>query len=466
MTRVAWFTPLPPVRSGIARYSVELLPMLARTYRIDVFVESLASPPAAEVAGIFSAHDFVWKHARDPYDLIVYQLGNSPCHDYMWPYLVRYPGLVALHDGQLHHSRARALLQENRADDYRAEFSYNHPDTHSGVAELSITGLLGSLHYLWPMRQVVLDSSRSVLVHNSWLADELRLESPELPVEVVEMGVPDPPQGQSAGAEVRHRHGVPDAAVLFAAFGKVTPEKRISQTLHALATLEHEAPPWHLLLCGEPVDYYDATREAQRLGIGHRVSLTGYITDDEMPAYFSAADVCVCLRWPSSRETSASWLRYLAAGKPTIITDLVHLSDVPSLDPRNWKVTGCPAGFDARDRSIDPACVSIDILDEDHSLALAVARLAVDTTLRASLGGAARRLWDKRFTLGRMAAGYGRAIESARRTPVDIPRRTGLPPHLLSDGMERLRSVLTEVGIPAQGFADLTPTRDQQRSSA
>ena len=76
---------------------------------------------------------------------IVYQLGNAPCHDYMWAYLVRYPGLVVLHDGQLHHARGRMLLQrwQPRRDDYRREFRFNHPDANPTVAELGAVGLAG-----------------------------------------------------------------------------------------------------------------------------------------------------------------------------------------------------------------------------------------------------------------------------------------------------------------------------------
>jgi len=95
--RIAWFSPLPPTRSGIAAYSVELLPYLERRYTIETFDEG-------------RAHDFVWTHRQDPYDLAVYQLGNAPWHDYMWAYLAAYPGLVVLHDARLHHARARQLL--------------------------------------------------------------------------------------------------------------------------------------------------------------------------------------------------------------------------------------------------------------------------------------------------------------------------------------------------------------------
>ena len=61
------------------------------------------------------------------YDLVVYQLGNSSVHDFTWPYLFRWPGLVVMHDTSLHHARAQALLGRLRLDAYRAEFAWNHP---------------------------------------------------------------------------------------------------------------------------------------------------------------------------------------------------------------------------------------------------------------------------------------------------------------------------------------------------
>ena len=113
--RLAWFSPLPPARSGVASYTAELVPLLRHELAIDCFPES-------------RAHDFIWQHRRAPYDLVVYQLGNAPFHDYMWPYLVAYPGLVVLHDPRLHHARARLLLSQKRFDSYRHEFWFDHPD--------------------------------------------------------------------------------------------------------------------------------------------------------------------------------------------------------------------------------------------------------------------------------------------------------------------------------------------------
>src|SRR5262249_60747240 len=120
--RIAWFAPLPPVRSGVADVSARVLPHLERDAAIDRI-------------GVAEAHDFVWAHRRQPYDLIVYQLGNASCHDYMWAYLAHYPGLVVLHDPRLHHARARQLLQAGRVDDYPPQFRHDPPEPPPGLLE-------------------------------------------------------------------------------------------------------------------------------------------------------------------------------------------------------------------------------------------------------------------------------------------------------------------------------------------
>ena len=207
MPRLAWFSPLPPVRSGIAQYNAELLPVLASVSPDRSLCRRLtevASCAARSHARLQRVRLHLEATANVPTISIVYQLGNAPCHDYMWAYLTRFPGLVVLHDGQLHHARGRMLLQQwhPRQDDYRREFWFNHPDANPDLAELGAVGLLGSLTYLWPMLRIVVESSRRILVHNDWLAEQIREAHPEAAVDVVEMGVPEPaPRDRRAPAD-------------------------------------------------------------------------------------------------------------------------------------------------------------------------------------------------------------------------------------------------------------------------
>jgi glycosyltransferase involved in cell wall biosynthesis len=472
MPRLAWFSPLPPVTSGIAKYTAELLPTIADAHDVDLFVDGSPAKftsPDTRVR-VFSAHDFVWKHRLAPYDLPVYQLGNASCHDYMWAYMFRYSGLVVLHDGQLHHARARMLLQQwrPRVDDYRTEFRFNHPDANVDVIELGREGALGSLTYLWPMLRTVVESSRLMVVHNAWLADQIREAHPAASVAIVEMGVPAPMVRADARASVRARYNIPVDAVLFIAFGKVTPEKRIAEAIRAMAAMSHAVSNVHLLLAGETVEYCHPEVQARGLGIDNKVTVAGFVADEEIDDYLSAADVCLCMRWPTSRETSASWLRCLAAGRPTITTDLVHTADIPTLDPRNWSVLEAAPDMPVADlkvgttretetkRTAEPVGVSIDILDEDHSLKLAMRRLATDAPLRTRLGNNARQLWLRRFQLDRMADGYREVIETALASPLpDASIRAHLPAHFVEHGTEHAERVLREAGLADALRSDL-----------
>ena len=444
MPRLAWFTPLPPSTSGIARYNAELLPLISLSHQIDLFVDGVPdafhAPPDTRV---FGAYDFLWKHRQQPYDLTIYQLGNAPCHDYIWAYLVRYPGLVVLHDGQLHHARGRMLLQRlfPRHDDYRQEFWFNHPDAAPDLAELGVAGLLGSLTYLWPMRRIVLEASLRSVVHNRWLADDIREEHPGCAVDVIAMGVPESRPTPHARAHIRRRHAIPADAIVFLALGRVTAEKRLAPAVRALSHVVETVPGAHLLIAGESADGYDVMTSAAEANLQQHVTMAGYVDDADIDDYLAASDVCLCMRWPTSRETSASWLRCLAAGKPTISTDLVHTVDVPTLDPRNWSVLH--TGEDER-----PIGVSIDILDEDHSLKAAMRRLAADATLRAALGANALELWRSRFTLDAMATGYQHAIEAALRQAGRHAVATDLPQHLHQDGMEHVERLLADAKLP------------------
>jgi glycosyltransferase involved in cell wall biosynthesis len=447
MPRLAWFTPTPPDRSGIAAYNQELLPLLAPRYDIDVFTSPLEAeqPRPQRHPTVFEAHDFAWKHFTSPYDLVVYQLGNAMCHTFMWPHLFRHPGLVVLHDGQLHHARARALLARGRADDYRAEFHANHPDAPVDAPELVIRDLADSTYYFWPMLKLVVERARLTAVHSPRLADDLAAQF-GIEVATIRMGVAEPAAvDEQQRRATRARHGLSPDAVVFAALGLVTPEKRISQILQVMPDVADVAPAAHLMLVGGAAEHYDAMAEARDLGIADRVTVTGYVPDEDVPAYMACADVCLCLRWPTGRETSASWLRALAAGRATVVVDLAHADEAARYDPRTWTLEPAGSGEAAGDAVPRPVCVAIDILDEKHSLALAMSRLATDAELRTRLGQGARSHWERGHTLACMADDYDRVLARALARPAE--RRPGLPSHLEADGTELVRRMTSALGV-------------------
>ena len=439
--RLALFSPWPPVRSGIADYARDLAAGLVNRHEVDIYVwspEERADDTVPRVQRL-NAHDFPWRHARSPYDLIIYQLGNSGWHDYMWPYLFRYPGLVVLHDGALHHARAASLLGRQRADDYRAELAFNHPRLQSHAAELAITGFDGPIYYGWTMLRAVVISARGVAVHSAQLADRLAAEF-GLPVNHVAMGVPAADSNAADAAAIRARYGLPADAFVVGAFGGVTPEKRIGPLLKAAGVVRRYHPALRLLLVGSEHSHFDVTAEARAADVLDLLTVTGYVDERELAAHLGAVDVVSSLRFPSAGETSASWLRALAAGRPTMVTDLAQLAEVPTMDPRSRTVVHARATRAPQ----APVAMSIDILDEVHSLVLALKALASDASLRQRLGANARDHWRANHTVAHMIADYERAIASTSAVPAPV---VTLPAHLRSDGFEHARDLATSVGI-------------------
>ena len=129
---------------------------------------------------------------------------------------------------------AGCCCSSSRPDHYRQEFWFNHPDADRDLAELGAVGLMTSLIYLWPMLRVAVETSRMVVVHNDWLAEQIREAHPEVMTSVITMGVPRAAAAPDARRRIRSRHGIPDEAVVFVSFGKITPEKRVGEAMHAL----------------------------------------------------------------------------------------------------------------------------------------------------------------------------------------------------------------------------------------
>jgi glycosyltransferase involved in cell wall biosynthesis len=451
VTRLAWFSPWPPVRSGVAGRSAELVPRLAaRGYGIDVFVDhervpttrcESTDPPAPGGVRVLNAHDFVWRRPRAGYDLAVYQLGNSEQHEFQWPYLFQFPGLVVLHDARLHHARARALLSRRRAAEYRAEFAWNHPGISPAAAELAVLGFDGVYYYQWPMTRAVVESARLVAAHSRGAIAELEAASPGRPSEYLALG-----EGRAltasdeARARFRHACGWPASAVVFGVFGGLTAEKRIPQILRAFATAHGRTPDARLVLCGAEDPQVRVAETVQKLGLADVTRRLGPLDDDAFDEAIAAVDV----RWPTAFETSGPWLRALAAGRATVIVDLEQQAHVPTLDPRTWR-QHAPCGPSA-EADGGAVAVGIDILDEDHSLRLALTRLAADADLRAHLGAAARAYWAATHTVERMTDDYVRVIARALTRPVpDV----ALPAHLRPDPLRHARALVAPLGEPA-----------------
>ena len=136
--RLAYFSPLPPSKSGIADYSAELLPYLAKGADITVFVEQadeLRLNRHQPDYAVQSAAHFDEINSHTPFDLCLYHQGNNPYHEFIYERALQTPGLLVLHEHCLHHLIAWRTLGRQDENGYWDELFYAYGRLGARVAE-------------------------------------------------------------------------------------------------------------------------------------------------------------------------------------------------------------------------------------------------------------------------------------------------------------------------------------------
>src|SRR5215467_6442010 len=108
---IAWFRHVVPTPLDPLDDSAVLIDELRAVHHIDVITEA-------------EAHDFVWRQRLEPWDLCVYEIDNTPAHQFVWGYLLNYPGVVMLRNPAVENRWGRESSREGRLDDYMAEFRF------------------------------------------------------------------------------------------------------------------------------------------------------------------------------------------------------------------------------------------------------------------------------------------------------------------------------------------------------
>lgn len=294
--RVAVLTPLPPTKSGVAHYASMVVPALG--------------------ARAFSSLD---GYRREDFDHVIYQLGNNPHHEVMYAEAMREPGVVVLHDLVLHHLIVEMTLARGDVEGYVAALEANHGPAGAAWARGRAAGLHSEMgNFLLPASVDVANRSRAVIVHNRYAADRLRSLGVTTPIHVVPH--PHVPETRTFDRDaIRARLGLTGRRVI-GVFGFLTSAKRAEVVLEAFRRAND--PRLALLIVGEPAPNIELPR-------GSGIVTTGYVSDEEFPEYYAAADRLVNLRYPSAGESSGTLIRAFEAGKPVAVSDYAQFAEFP-----------------------------------------------------------------------------------------------------------------------------------------
>jgi glycosyltransferase involved in cell wall biosynthesis/SAM-dependent methyltransferase len=393
---LAFFSPLPPAKSGIADYSAVLLDHLKNFAQVEAF----SSRPAS----------------FDPsrYDAIVYQLGNNPHHTFVYEMAMKHPGVVVLHEANLHHLIADLTIRRGDWDGYIREVELNAGPQAREYAECYVRTLERAPDYDIPMLKPVLERSRGAIVHSAAVENELRALGYTGPVEKIPHGawIVDADR-----MKYRERLGLNERTPLIGIFGFLKPYKRIAESLRAFARLIRVEPDARMILVGEahpelPLESMIATRN-----LSAHVRHIGFAPIEDFNGYLGACDIILNLRYPTVGESSGTLLRALGMGKAVIVSDVGSFREYP-----------------------DEICMKapVDATEEDHLfeyLNILVSR----PELAQALGGRARQWVERECNWNLVAERYTCFLEGKQ-----WPEKTVAEP-------------VRSVAVPVEYIAEWTP---------
>lgn len=306
--RIALLSPLPPSRSGIADYSAALAEAMAAGIPLDVFGSPAGLPDLTR------------------YDAVLYQIGNNGDHDFVYRKALAHPGIVVLHEANLHHLIADITIKQGDWDGYMRAV-----ETEGGAAALEYARAVRRLEVGpdydgVPMLRALLQSARGLIVHSEFVAAQARERGYAGPLAVIPHGAWLP---ERSSGRWRERLGVREEQPLLGVFGHLKPYKRVAETLRAFRRLARAHPEARLILVGEPHPDFPVEQLIDALDLRANARVIGYAPIDEFVGYLDACDIIVNLRFPTVGESSGTMLRAMGLGKPVLVSNVGAFAEFP-----------------------------------------------------------------------------------------------------------------------------------------
>ena len=325
--RLNLFSPLPPLRSDIARLTVNMLPHLAREAEIVVW-SSERKWELNSVAGVtvrhYDPHHPPWREINQA-DATFYQMGNDPrYHHAIWHVSQQHPGIVILHDLMMQHFFSGLVFHDrglNRRQ-YLELVERHHGIKGRVLAETHLQGLIGTeeLAQRCPLTEAATENALAVIVHSNAAYAALPEDTSAVLLPLcVGMAPPEIEQPPSRASTEPYRLTV---------FGFLGPNRKLPPLLRALATFP-DPGRFRLDIYGTMEGQEKMHQLVCRLGLAETVTLHGFVTTAELDAALRQTDLVVNMRDPSMGEASGSQLHLWQYGLPSLVTRRAWYATLP-----------------------------------------------------------------------------------------------------------------------------------------
>lgn len=326
---LAYVSPMPPTKSGIANYSEKLVTYLSKYYDINII--------DCMVDGVVGPHGhkgLEWlRENQDDIDRVIYHFGNSPFHNKLVQLIEDVPGVAVIHDFYL----GDLALSIEVSGEKKNALCMSLYDSHGyrALRDLYDGNTLEAVILKYPANFNIIKNAKGVVVHSEYskaLARKFYGDAVANSWKVI-------PHIRSATKLIdknlaRDMLGINADSFLVTSFGHLSPLKLNIRLLNAWLESELGKSNFsRLVFVGELPndDYGNKFLECiYKYGVQDRVIITGYVSDEDYDLYLAASDLSVQLRANSRGETSGAVYGCLSYGVPLILNRNGAMSELSS----------------------------------------------------------------------------------------------------------------------------------------
>lgn len=335
LPKIAWLSPLPPQRSGIAHYSYWLVNQLKTHLDIDLYYDTQA--PAAALKNEFDVYPLsVFAERYQSYDEVIYHLGNqSDFHKRIYQLAWNFPGTVVLHDYNLNAFMYDAFYCQNDEQLYRQALLEGYGDEGRKEFQAITHGRPPDIAK-FPMSHAIVNRSKKAIVHHRWVKSQFA-NSTRMQV-IPHFATLNYQPTQEEIETFKTKHQITDNHFVVSCLGFVNSNKLPQLQIDVVKRLIDDGYPLKMIFAGEPApDVKSLELEARSGKYSRHIIFTGYQNEADYFSAIFASDIIINLRNPSMGEASGTLMHALAAAKPTIISNLNQYREFP--DKVCWKLT-------------------------------------------------------------------------------------------------------------------------------
>lgn len=329
--KINWFSPLLPERTDIAHYTSRVLKELRKHAEVVLWTEQETWLLELEqYATVRQYHpDSISSEELGSADINIYHIGNNAkFHGSIWKVSRKYPGIVVLHDVNLHYLFTTLFPNYLEPSSDREAYKELMKKHHGSHCEQDLEKFFkrklqwGDIAERYPLTLAGLEKALGAIVHNQETLSFLQVKR----ISVLYTPLPYPSEPISSSLQNKDREKPPYRLIIFGHLGG--PYRRVQVFIEALSRFP-DREQFRLDIYGKIWDENYIKNLIQRCGIEDLVAIHGFVPEETLDTALANADLAINLRYPSGGEASGSQLRIWSHALPSLVTYIGWYATIP-----------------------------------------------------------------------------------------------------------------------------------------